>query len=217
MGRPITLFLHRPGAQRVVYPEHLLQRPSPPPSHPNRPVLPPTHGRSIGAGLLRLHGVGLPGSILWPNSRLGGTLPNGNAGRARGRYEAQDAVIAMHSARWRDRWNREQDVQTAWYGTDTRLPDAALRSGQRSEIASGAAVRPQRPGLAPSMYRGSKLFRHRPGRRLPEDCAVWRKLRRNNDVRELTRGDVQKMQEDRLPDAGAAPSSSRTYRPFGVH
>ena len=119
--------------------------------------------------------------------------------RMKARYrQKRDAVIAMlRSSPLADRVEiMEQDAGLHFLvRLDTRLPDAALGGGAGG--ASGAAVGLlQRPVVGAPAYRGGKLFRHRPGASAGGTAPSGASLGGITMYDELTRGDVQKMQEE---------------------
>ncbi len=122
--------------------------------------------------------------------------------RMKARYrQKRDAVIAMlRSSPLADRVEiMEQDAGLHFLvRLDTRLPDAALRSRAAEQgAASGAAVGLlQRPVVGAPAYRGGKLFRHRPGASAGGTAPSGASLGGITMYDELTRGDVQKMQEE---------------------
>ena len=119
--------------------------------------------------------------------------------RMKARYrQKRDAVIAMlRSSPLADRVEiMEQDAGLHFLvRLDTRLPDAAPGGGAGG--ASGAAVGLlQRPVVGAPAYRGGKLFRHRPGASAGGTAPSGASLGGITMYDELTRGDVQKMQEE---------------------
>ncbi|MEI3142498.1 MAG: aminotransferase class I/II-fold pyridoxal phosphate-dependent enzyme [Oscillospiraceae bacterium] len=122
--------------------------------------------------------------------------------RMKARYrQKRDAVIAMlRSSPLADRVEiMEQDAGLHFLvRLDTRLPDAALRSraaeqGVRLALLSDYYSVPD--DSAPA-YRGGKLFRHRPGASAGGTAPSGASLGGITMYDELTRGDVQKMQEE---------------------
>ena len=122
--------------------------------------------------------------------------------RMKARYrQKRDAVIAMlRSSPLADRVEiMEQDAGLHFLvRLDTRLPDAALRSRAAEQGVRLALLSDyySAPGDSAPAYRGGKLFRHRPGASAGGTAPSGASLGGITMYDELTRGDVQKMQEE---------------------
>ena len=117
--------------------------------------------------------------------------------RMKARYrQKRDAVIAMlRSSPLADRVEiMEQDAGLHFLvRLDTRLPDAALRSRAAEQ---GVRLALLSDYYSVPAYRGGKLFRHRPGASAGGTAPSGASLGGITMYDELTRGDVQKMQEE---------------------